>query len=129
MKIERPDRPNFEEVNGRFEWTDPRVAYVRHLAEVERMTAREIADDIGLDEKKSPRIWAVAKRHGISLPGRSSRKVNAEHLVLIDESSAPVLNALAAQYSLRPKNVASLLLNAVLAQGATFCVNLLDLEA
>lgn len=51
MKIERPDRPNFEEVNGRFEWTDPRVAYVRHLAEVEGMTAREIADDIGLDEK------------------------------------------------------------------------------
>ncbi|WP_342740028.1 hypothetical protein [Bradyrhizobium sp. B117] len=66
-------KPDFGSVGRRIEWKDDRIAWVRHLAEAKKMTAREIALDIGLSANQAPRIFELCKRCNTQLLGQAGR--------------------------------------------------------
>lgn len=121
------NKPVFKFIRGRVVWTKPRVRYVKHLAEVHGMTARDIANDVGLPAGSHPRIYEVAKRFKIKMPGAGAvRTRRASILIGIDERSSATLRALALKMKLNQRETASQLLAAALGQGLTFCENILD---
>lgn len=71
-------KPDFGDVGRRIEWNDDRVAWVRHLVEDRKMTAREIALDIGLAANQTPRIFELCKRCNIQLSGQAGRGRNVK---------------------------------------------------
>lgn len=126
-------KPDFGRVDRRIEWTDDRIAWVRHLAEGNNMTAREIAVDIGLAADQAPRIFEICKRRDIALTGQGGRPKKAGDAtvfsVAVKGSNADILARLAKRHSLYPGKIAELLLNASFEQGEPFCENMLDLDA
>jgi hypothetical protein len=109
-------------------WTAPRIAYLRHLA-AQRMSATEIAIDIGLDVNSSKRITEACRKHGIKLRGRPGRRAHRPHPILIEipEGSIPVLDRLGAKHGMSKADVARALLAAIFAESEIFLDNLLDL--
>jgi len=127
-------KPNFGNVDRRIEWNDDRVAWVRHLAEEKKMTAREIALDIGLAANQAPRIFELCKRCNIQLSGQGGRPRQQSleariYRVGIHTRNADLLARLAGRHSLDPGRVGEMILNAALETGDTFCENLLGLDA
>jgi hypothetical protein len=126
-------KPDFGRVDRRIEWTEDRIAWVRHLAEVKNMTAREIAVDVGLSADQAPRIFEICKRCDIALSGQGGRPkpagAAAIYSVAVAAHHVDLLSRLAKRHALYPGKVAELLLNAALETGGPFCENLLDLEA
>jgi hypothetical protein len=125
-------KPDFGQVDVRIDWTDDRVAYVRHLAE-QGMSASAIAVDIGLSANHAPRIFELCKRHDIRLTGRGGRPRQDAPVVVyrvaIHARNAEILDRLAKRHSLYAGRVAEILLNAAFETGEPFCENLMDLDA
>lgn len=122
-------KPDFGNVGGRIEWTAERIAWVRHLAEDRRMTARDIAVDVGLAADQAPRIHELCRRCGIALSGHGGRpKRGVIHQVAILGHNVDLLRRLARRHALHPGRLAELLLNAAFETGETFCENLMDLN-
>ncbi|WFT95079.1 hypothetical protein QA633_43700 [Bradyrhizobium barranii] len=126
-------KPDFGNVGRRIEWSDDRIAWVRHLAEDQRMTAREIALDIGLAANQAPRIFELCKRCNIQLSGQGGRPRQEAagsriYRVEVQSRNTDLLSHLAARHSLEPGRVAEMILNAAIETGDTFCENLLDLD-
>ncbi|KYK45213.1 hypothetical protein A1D31_35665 [Bradyrhizobium liaoningense] len=109
-------KPDFGKVGRRIEWSDERIAWVRFLAEERRLTAREIALDIGLAAKQTPRIFELCKRCNIQLSGQGSRprqkspKTRA-YRVGVHTRNADLLTRLASRHSLDPDRIAEMILN------------------
>jgi hypothetical protein len=126
-------KPDFGAVDRRIDWNDERIAWVRYLAEDQKMTAREIALEIGLSANQAPRIFELCKRCKIELSGQGGRPRTAGEVrvysVAISGSHTPLLARLAKRHSRQPGRIAEMLLNAVFETGEPFCENLLDLEA
>ncbi|WP_439406419.1 hypothetical protein ACNJX9_34075 [Bradyrhizobium sp. DASA03076] len=127
-------KPNFGAVHRRIEWSDDRIAWVRFLAEERRLTAREIALDIGLAANQAPRIFELCKRCDIQLSGQGGRprqEIAGAHVyrVSVQDRNSGLLARLAGRHSLDPGRIAEMIMNAALETGDTFCENLLDLEA
>jgi hypothetical protein len=124
-------KPDFGRVDRRVEWTKERVDYIRHLAEEKKMTAREIAADIGFAEDQAPRVFAVCQRNDIALAGQAGRPKAAGtaivYRVAIGDRNTELLARLARRHALYPGKVAEILLNAAFEQGEPFCENMLDL--
>jgi len=121
-------KPDFGNVGGRIEWTAERIAWVRHLAEDRRMTARDIAVDVGLAADQAPRIHELCRRCGIALSGHGGRPRRVIHQLMISGPNVDLLARLARRHSLHPGRIAELLLNAAFETGETFCENLMDLN-
>jgi len=129
-------KPDFGDVERRILWNDDRIAYVRHLAEQKRMTAREIALDIGLAANQAPRIFELCKRCDIALTGQGGKPKRAPaagasvvYHVAISSEQAAVLDRIGKRHSLYPGRVAEILISAAVETGEHFCENLLDLDA
>lgn len=125
-------KPDFGRVDRRIEWTEGRIAWVRHLAEDKRMTAREIAQDIGLASDQAPRIFEICKRRDIALAGQAGRPKTSDAAVFrvaVSGRHSEVLARLSKRHGLIAGKVAELLLNASFEQGEAFCENMLDLDA
>lgn len=110
-------------------WTEPRKAYVRHLAG-RGFSAAEIAVDIGLEASQGPRISMACRKFGIRLHGRGGRKPQRMPpiTVQIAETNIPVLDVLSTKYGLPKVDVARRLTAAMFEQGEAFLDNLLDLS-
>lgn len=125
-------KPDFGDVGRRIEWNDDRVAWVRHLVEDRKMTAREIALDIGLAANQAPRIFELCKRCDIVLSGQGGRPRQSPeariYRVGVHTQNADLLMRLAGRHSLDPGRIAEMILNAAFETGDTFCENLLDLD-
>lgn len=124
-------KPDFGDV-FRIQWNSERIAWVRYLAEDLKMTAREIALDIGLAANQAPRIFELCKRCKIELPGNGRPRSAGDarvYSVAIVGTHAPLLARLAKRHQLQPGRLAEMLLSAVFETGEPFCENLLDLEA
>lgn len=122
-------RPAFPKDGSRIAWTPPRVAYIRHLAEVRRMTGDEVAEDIGLTKDQRARIYLIARRFKINLNGRSSAKGETLSLkIAVAGKGVPTLAALAKKFGRSKREIATLLVDGVLDQGQTFAENILDIE-
>lgn len=126
-------KPDFGAVRRRIEWNDSRVAWVRFLAEEKKMTAREIALDIGLAAKQAPRIFELCKRCDIQLSGQGGRPrqepVDARaYRVGVQSQNIGLLTRIASRHGLEAGRVAELVLNAALETGEPLCENLLDLD-
>lgn len=126
-------KPDFGYVGRRIEWNDDRVSWVRYLAEEKKMTAREIALDIGLAANQAPRIFELCMRSNIQLSGQGGRPRQAvearAYSVGVQEQNVRLLMRLARRHSLPPGRVAEMILNAAIETGDTFCENRLDLDA
>lgn len=124
-------KPDFGAVDRRIDWNAERIAWVRHLAETKRMTAREIALDIGLAANQAPRIFELCKRCDIQLSGQGGRprQESETRIYRVGVLNSDVLTRLASRHKLPPYRVAELLLNAAIETGEPFCDNLLDLDA
>jgi hypothetical protein len=128
-------KPDFGDIR-RIEWNADRVAWVRHLAEEKKMTAKEIAADIGLSTSQAPRIFELCKRCNIVLSGSGRRGKTPTapgegrvYSVAVSLRNGVLLARLAERHSMTPGQVAELLLSAAIETGEPFCLNLLDLEA
>lgn len=126
-------KPDFGDVGLRIEWNSDRVAWVRHLAEDKRKSAREIALDIGLSANQAPRIFELCKRCNIQLSGQAGRSPKPGdariYRVGIQGDKVGLLDRLAGRHSMAPAKIAELILNAAIETGEPFCENLLDLDA
>ncbi|WP_035662505.1 hypothetical protein [Bradyrhizobium sp. Ec3.3] len=128
-------KPDFGNVGRRIEWNEGRIAWVRHLAEDRKMTAREIALDIGLAGNQAPRIFELCKRFNIVLSGQGGRprqespEARIIYRVGVHVRSADLLSRLAGRHSLDAGRIAEMILNAALETGEPLCENLLDLDA
>lgn len=125
-------RPDFTDAKWRIVWTAERIAYVRHLAEDRKMSARDIALDIGLSAATAPRINATCRRFDIQLTGQAGRPAASGaryHRVKVAAKHGPLLEQIARAHDLLPADVAALLIDAVCEQGEAFCKNMLDLGA
>jgi hypothetical protein len=126
------DKPDFGMGAGRhflIKWDEQRVTYVRKLAG-EGKSASQIAIDIGLKSWQGPRIAAVCKRFNIALNGRAGRPAGATHFARVEIGKAhrAMLKRLAARHDCPPHVMLTRLVDAMLEQGETFAINLLDGE-
>ena len=123
-------RPPFEtDGRGRVIWTPDRIAYVRHLAEVQHFKAWAIAEDIGIGAENRARVFAICAREGIELTGGGRPRSRVELAVCLSVEHASVVQDLAKRGHVRPRDIAEKLLTACLSEGVTFCANLIDTEA
>lgn len=127
-------KPDFGTVSRRIDWNDDRIAWVRFLVEERKLTAREIALDIGLAPNQTPRIFELCKRRNIRLSGLGGRPRQQSPELRMYRVGVPIRNAdlltrLAGRHSVDPGRIAQMILNAAFETGDTFCENLLDLEA
>lgn len=124
-------KPDFGAVDRRIDWNADRIAWVRYLAETKRMTAREIALDIGLAANQAPRIFELCKRCEIQLSGQGGRprqELAGARVYRVGVQNSDLLILLAVRHSLEPGRVAELILNAAFETGEALCENLLDRE-
>lgn len=125
------DRPDFGlGQGGRYviQWTEPRLAYVRHCAGL-KMSAADIAEDIGLRRTQGPRIQMACRTHGIRLSakgGRPTRKARS-YKVFVPPQFAPLIQRIADRLALPSEDVANRLVAAMFEQGEAFVENMLDL--
>jgi hypothetical protein len=125
-KPARPPKPDFDLVYGRLVRTDDRVAYIRYLAEQEGMTARQIANECGFGDAGTTRIQGIVQREEIRCKNTGRARSRRDLLVTVGDEALAMLNKLAEAMGCRPKDIAARLIEAGVAQGETFCKNMLD---
>jgi hypothetical protein len=110
-------------------WTTERVSYLRYLAE-QKLSAADIAVDIGLGKAGASRVAEAARTNGIKLQGKPGRRPAKPLplLVGVPAEFVPALERLGAKYRRTPADIAQALIAAIFDQGETFLDNLLDLD-
>lgn len=121
-------KPDFVPTWGRYEWTPERVEYVRYCAEVMKMTAGDVAEDTGIGRENEHIIRGVAQRFAIKFTGRGRKREHQDICVPIKPDARRVFAALARQHGRDAREIIAAVIEAVAAEGPTFCANLIDMD-
>jgi hypothetical protein len=125
------DRPDFGLGQGGLyviRWTERRLDYLRHCAE-RRMSAADIAEDIGLQRSQGPRIQMACKVYGIKLSAKGGRPARRDRIykIFIPPQYAPMIQRIADRLAMPSEDVANRLVASLFQKGDTFVENLLGI--